>query len=159
MWECVRRPWIFIFPSFFQADMWSLGVVLYVLVSGSLPFDGATLQELRSRVVGCQYRVPFFLSTECEQLLKGLLVIEPERRMSVEQIARHPWTVRGARQDQKTKELLKELAKPLPQVRHGFALLLNYSVHCDKNVGQVVGIWLFLARWSRQRNALQSLHS
>ncbi len=104
------------FDEYFQADIWSLGVVLYVLVSGSLPFDGATLQELRSRVVGCQYRVPFFLSSECEQLLKGLLVIEPERRLTVEQIATHAWSEKCAVSDPKTAELLADLARPVPDV-------------------------------------------
>ena len=77
----------------------SLGVVLYVLVSGTLPFDGPTLLELRDRVIKCQYRIPFFLSTDCEHLLKGLLVVEPDKRFSLDQIARHPWTLTSKGRD------------------------------------------------------------
>ena len=74
-----------------KADIWSLGVILYVLVSGSLPFDGQTLQDLRARVVSCQYRIPFYLSAECEHLIRSLLIADPERRLSLEAIARHRW--------------------------------------------------------------------
>lgn len=41
----------------------SLGVVLYVLVCGALPFDGSTLQDLRARVLSGKFRIPFFMST------------------------------------------------------------------------------------------------
>jgi serine/threonine protein kinase len=41
----------------------SLGVVLYVLVCGALPFDGSTLQSLRARVLAGKFRIPFFMST------------------------------------------------------------------------------------------------
>lgn len=48
------------FPSF---PLQSLGVVLYVLVCGALPFDGATLQSLRDRVLSGRFRIPFFMSS------------------------------------------------------------------------------------------------
>ena len=41
----------------------SLGVVLYVLVCGALPFDAATLPALRDRVLSGRFRIPFFMST------------------------------------------------------------------------------------------------
>lgn len=41
----------------------SLGVVLYVLVCGALPFDGPTLQILRDRVLSGRFRIPFFMSS------------------------------------------------------------------------------------------------
>lgn len=41
----------------------SLGVVLYVLVCGALPFDGSTLHSLRNRVLAGKFRIPFFMSS------------------------------------------------------------------------------------------------
>ncbi|KAH8023489.1 hypothetical protein MRX96_027780 [Rhipicephalus microplus] len=74
-----------------EVDVWSLGVVLYVLVCGALPFDGSSLQVLRSRVLSGRFRIPFFMSTECEHLIRKMLVLDPTRRMTVEQVKRHRW--------------------------------------------------------------------
>ncbi|XP_070203613.1 serine/threonine-protein kinase SIK2-like [Littorina saxatilis] len=74
-----------------QVDIWSLGVVLYVLVCGALPFDGPTLQELRDRVVSGRFRIPYFMSTECESLIRRMLVLEPSRRYSIARIKTHEW--------------------------------------------------------------------
>ncbi|CAB1424439.1 unnamed protein product [Pleuronectes platessa] len=74
-----------------EVDVWSLGVILYTLVSGSLPFDGQNLKELRERVLRGKYRIPFYMSTDCENLLKKLLVLNPGKRGSLQQIMKDRW--------------------------------------------------------------------
>ncbi|XP_067830975.1 MAP/microtubule affinity-regulating kinase 3-like isoform X2 [Heptranchias perlo] len=74
-----------------EVDIWSLGVILYTLVSGSLPFDGQNLKELRERVLRGKYRVPFYMSTDCENILKRFLVLNPAKRGTLEQIMKDKW--------------------------------------------------------------------
>ncbi|KAL5968211.1 Serine/threonine-protein kinase MARK2 [Taenia solium] len=74
-----------------EVDVWSLGVILYTLVSGSLPFDGKNLKELRECVLRGSYRVPFYMSHECEMLLRKMLVLNPTKRASLIEIMKDKW--------------------------------------------------------------------
>ncbi|XP_066552541.1 serine/threonine-protein kinase MARK1 isoform X7 [Amia ocellicauda] len=92
-----------------EVDVWSLGVILYTLVSGSLPFDGQNLKELRERVLRGKYRIPFYMSTDCENLLKKLLVLNPVKRGSLEQIMKDRWMNVGYEEEE-----LKPYIEPEP---------------------------------------------
>uniref|UniRef100_A0A8C7YIX5 MAP/microtubule affinity-regulating kinase 3 n=1 Tax=Oryzias sinensis TaxID=183150 RepID=A0A8C7YIX5_9TELE len=83
-----------------EVDIWSLGVILYTLVSGSLPFDGQNLKELRERVLRGKYRVPFYMSTDCEGILRRFLVLNPAKRCSLEQIMKDKWINVGYESDE-----------------------------------------------------------
>uniref|UniRef100_W5M0Y8 Microtubule affinity regulating kinase 2 n=1 Tax=Lepisosteus oculatus TaxID=7918 RepID=W5M0Y8_LEPOC len=89
-----------------EVDVWSLGVILYTLVSGSLPFDGQNLKELRERVLRGKYRIPFYMSTDCENLLKKFLILNPAKRGSLEQIMKDRWMNVG-HEDEELKPYLE----------------------------------------------------
>ncbi|KAM9728422.1 MAP/microtubule affinity-regulating kinase 4 isoform 4-T5 [Menidia menidia] len=83
-----------------EVDVWSLGVILYTLVSGSLPFDGQNLKELRERVLRGKYRVPFYMSTDCEGILRRFLVLNPGKRCTLEQVMKDKWINSGYEGDE-----------------------------------------------------------
>lgn len=78
-----------------EVDIWSFGVVLYVLVCGKVPFDDQSVSVLHEKIKRGNVEYPSFLSRECVSLLSRMLVIDPSKRATLYEISQHPWMNKG----------------------------------------------------------------
>ncbi|XP_074764832.1 MAP/microtubule affinity-regulating kinase 3 isoform X17 [Athene noctua] len=147
-----------------EVDVWSLGVILYTLVSGSLPFDGQNLKELRERVLRGKYRIPFYMSTDCENLLKRFLVLNPTKRGTLEQIMKDRWINAGHEEDE-----LKPFVEPeldiSDQKRIDIMVGMGYSQEeiqeslSNMKYDEITATYLLLGRKSSELDASDSSSS
>lgn len=77
------------------ADIWSCGVVLYVLLAGFLPFHEDDIMTMYKKVFKAEYEFPPWFSLESKRLISKLLVSDPHRRITIPAIMRVPWFLKG----------------------------------------------------------------
>eukprot|EP00792_Barthelona_sp_PAP020_P007230 TRINITY_DN3127_c0_g1_i3.p1 TRINITY_DN3127_c0_g1~~TRINITY_DN3127_c0_g1_i3.p1 ORF type:complete len:565 (+),score=176.91 TRINITY_DN3127_c0_g1_i3:31-1695(+) len=74
-----------------SVDIWSMGVILFALICGYLPFEDSNTSALYQKILSGRFTIPPFVSPGARDLLRRILVVNPQRRYTIDQIKQHPW--------------------------------------------------------------------
>ena len=79
----------------FKIDIWATGIILFAMLCGYLPFDHKDNDKLFMKILECKIQYPKNLSKESKDLLKKILIPDPRRRITIAEIKRHPFYLKG----------------------------------------------------------------
>ncbi|OCF36519.1 CAMK/CAMKL/GIN4 protein kinase [Kwoniella heveanensis BCC8398] len=105
------------------SDIWSCGVILFALLTGRLPFDDENIRILLQKVKNGRFVMPTDLPADAKDLITRMLVVDPEKRITMNEIMRHPFCQRkqdtdsGRRINLVEPPRLEEIARPVKSER------------------------------------------
>jgi serine/threonine protein kinase len=103
-----------------EVDIWSIGVIMYVLLRGRLPFEGKKKSQIVSKTLSGKL---FFdgdpvwekISSEAKELIRALLQVDPERRISIDEALKHSWLYMEPNSSRDSSE--RRSSSPIPTVK------------------------------------------
>mmetsp|Transcript_18068 Transcript_18068/g.13111 ORF Transcript_18068/g.13111 Transcript_18068/m.13111 type:complete len:88 (+) Transcript_18068:608-871(+) len=78
-----------------EVDIWSMGIILYAMICGSLPFDDESISTLFIKIKEGKYYMPNFVTPVAKDLINRMLQPNPLKRITIKEIKRHPWYLKN----------------------------------------------------------------
>ncbi|KAI8900785.1 kinase-like domain-containing protein [Globomyces pollinis-pini] len=78
-----------------EVDMWSLGVILFALLCGHLPFDDDNMKELYKKIASGTYKCPGYVEPSARHLIDRLITVDPKKRATLKEVLQHEWVNEG----------------------------------------------------------------
>jgi len=104
-----------------EVDMWSVGVITYIILCGFPPFYSDNVAEVFEQILKADFQYPADywedISAEAKDFINSLLKIEPKRRLTAEIALKHPWVREGGEEKGSALNIQKELKKQIDQRR------------------------------------------
>ncbi|KAH0789339.1 CAMK family protein kinase [Histomonas meleagridis] len=74
-----------------KSDIWSLGVILYAMVTGEHPWNVSNTSIMLRQILKGLYTIPSYVSSDCRELIGQMMRVNPQERASIEDVLKHPW--------------------------------------------------------------------
>ena len=109
-----------------KCDVWSVGVILYIMLCGYPPFNGATDDEIFDKVKKGEFDYPKeewdHISKEARDLVAHMLTVEPKNRYSAVECLAHPWFQKHAEKTSSNKNVAKAVLSNMKKFKHNSKL-------------------------------------
>lgn len=97
-----------------KADMWSAGIVLYIMLAGYCPFRGNSPRELAENIASCKYSFPHEFPRGARRIIQHLLVPDAKRRLSASEVMKDEWVSTNSSRSTSANEFVAKMSSSSP---------------------------------------------